>query len=115
MQQFTAERTDGTVDEIWITEHPPVYTLGLNGKIEHLLKSTEIPVVSSDRGGQITYLGPGQLVIYPLIDLKRLKFGPRQMITLLENAVIDTLSQYGLKAQTQAAAPGVYVEGKKIA
>ncbi len=115
MQQFTAERTTDTADEIWITEHPPVYTLGLNGKIEHLLKPTDIPVVSSDRGGQITYHGPGQLVIYPLIDLKRIKLGPRQMVTLLENAVIDTLSLYGLKAQAQATAPGVYVDGKKIA
>ena len=115
MQQFTAERTTDTADEIWITEHPPVYTLGLNGKIEHLLKSTQIPVVSSDRGGQITYHGPGQLIIYPLIDLKRIKLGPRQMVTLLENAVIDTLSLYGLKAQAQASAPGVYVDRKKIA
>ena len=115
MQQFTAERTTDTADEIWITEHPPVYTLGLNGKIEHLLKSTQIPVVSSDRGGQITYHGPGQLIIYPLIDIKRIKLGPRQMVTLLENAVIDTLSLYGLKAQAQASAPGVYVDRKKIA
>ena len=115
MQQFTAERTADTADEIWITEHPAVYTLGLNGKIEHLLQPSAIPVVSSDRGGQITYHGPGQLVIYPLIDLKRLKLGPRQMVTLLENAVIDTLSLYGIKAQAQATAPGVYVDNKKIA
>jgi lipoyl(octanoyl) transferase len=115
MQQFTSERSDATADEIWITEHPPVYTLGLNGKLEHLLNPTQIPVVSSDRGGQITYHGPGQLVVYPLIDLKRIKFGPRQMVSLLEIAVIETLSLYGLKAQTQTGAPGVYIEGKKIA
>jgi lipoyl(octanoyl) transferase len=115
MQQFTAERTPETADEIWITEHHPVYTLGLNGKPEHLLRPTGIPVVASDRGGQITYHGPGQLVIYLLADLRRLNSGPRQMVTLLENAVIATLRQYGIQAQARAEAPGVYVAGKKIA
>lgn len=115
MQQFTADRTADTADEIWITEHPPVYTLGLNGKPEHLLCNTDIPVVASDRGGQITYHGPGQLVIYLLVDLKRLQAGPRQMVSILENAVIDTLRQYGISAQARADAPGVYVEGRKIA
>jgi len=115
MQQFTATRATDTADEIWITEHPPVYTLGLNGKPEHLLGLTDIPVVSSDRGGQITYHGPGQLVVYLLADLKRLNLGPRQLVTILENAVIGTLRLYGIKAQAKANAPGVYVDGKKIA
>lgn len=115
MQEFTAERNPETADEIWITEHPPVYTLGLNGKPEHLLRQTDIPVIECDRGGQITYHGPGQLVIYLLADLRRLNSGPRQMVTLLENAVIDTLRLYGIKAQARAEAPGVYVDGKKIA
>lgn len=115
MQQFTANRTPETADEIWITEHPPVYTLGLNGKPEHLLRQTDIPVIESDRGGQITYHGPGQLIVYLLADLRRLHAGPRQMVNLLENAVIDTLRLYGIKAQARAEAPGVYVNGKKIA
>jgi len=115
MQQFTADRTPETADEIWITEHPPVYTLGLNGKPEHLLRPTGIPVVASDRGGQITYHGPGQLVIYLLADLRRLNSGPRQMVTVLESAVIETLRLYGIQAQARAEAPGVYVDGKKIA
>ncbi|MDD1622828.1 MAG: lipoyl(octanoyl) transferase LipB [Methylococcaceae bacterium] len=115
MQQFTAERTAETADEIWITEHPSVYTLGLNGKPEHLLRQTDIPVVESDRGGQITYHGPGQLVIYLLADLRRLNSGPRRMVSILENAVIDTLSLYGITAKARAEAPGVYVDGKKIA
>jgi lipoyl(octanoyl) transferase len=115
MQQFTASRNAETPDQIWITEHSPVYTLGLNGKREHLLAASEIPVVDSDRGGQITYHGPGQVVIYLLADLKRLGFGPRQMVSILENAVIQTLRQYGIKAQADAKAPGVYVDGQKIA
>lgn len=115
MQQFTAQRDADSADEIWIVEHPPVFTLGLNGKREHLLQSTGIPIVESDRGGQITYHGPGQLVIYLLADLRRLNKGPRQMVTILENAVIDTLSQYGIGAAAQAKAPGVYVDDCKIA
>ena len=115
MQQFTAERTESTADEIWITEHPAVYTLGLNGKREHLLKATDIPVVASDRGGQISYHGPGQLVVYVLADLRRCHLGPRQIVTVLENAVLQTLRQYGISAETKATAPGVYVAGKKIA
>ncbi|MGZ4960369.1 MAG: lipoyl(octanoyl) transferase LipB [Methylomonas sp.] len=115
MQQFNADRTGDSADEIWITEHHPVYTLGLNGKPEHLLTKTDIPVVASDRGGQITYHGPGQLVIYLLADLRRLNLGPRQMVTILENAVIETLGQYGVKAAARAEAPGVYVDGRKIA
>lgn len=114
MQQFTAERTPETIDEIWITEHSPVYTLGLNGKHEHVLHAGGIPVLETDRGGQVTYHGPGQLVVYFLVDLRRLAMGPRQAVTLLENAMVNTLSQYGVSAQARADAPGVYVEGKKI-
>ncbi len=115
MQRFTVERNPETADEIWITEHSPVYTLGLNGKAEHLLQPTDIPVIDTDRGGQITYHGPGQLVIYLLADLKRLNFGPRQMVTLLENGVIATLKQYGIKSEARKDAPGVYIAGRKIA
>lgn len=114
MQRFTAEREENTADEIWITEHPPVYTLGLNGKREHLLQASSIPLVETDRGGQITYHGPGQLVIYPLLHLRRLGMGPRQAVTLLENAMIAVLGQYGIKAVAKPEAPGVYVDGKKI-
>jgi lipoyl(octanoyl) transferase len=115
MQQFTAERDSDTADQIWIVEHPPVYTLGLNGKREHLLNANEIEIVESDRGGQVTYHGPGQLVIYLLADLRRLSKGPRQMVTILENTVINTLRQYGITAQARAEAPGVYVDQRKIA
>ena len=114
MQQFTVERTPETADEIWIVEHPPVYTLGLNGKPEHLLNPGQIPVVKTDRGGQVTYHGLGQLVVYLLADLRRLNKGARQLVTVLENAMINTLSQYGISAQAKAEAPGVYVENKKI-
>ncbi|MGR9116765.1 MAG: lipoyl(octanoyl) transferase LipB [Gammaproteobacteria bacterium] len=114
MLSFTDTRTPDTADEIWIVEHPSVYTLGLNGKSEHLLDTCSIPVVQTDRGGQATYHGPGQLVLYTLLDLKRLNLGIRQMVTLLEQAMIDTLSQYGIKAAAQPAAPGVYVDAKKI-
>lgn len=114
MQQFTVQRDEWTADELWITEHPPVYTLGLNGKPEHLLQPTAIPVVESDRGGQITYHGPGQLVIYWLADLRRLALGPRQAVTVLEQAMIETLRQYGIRAVSRADAPGVYVDGRKI-
>ncbi|WP_445371101.1 lipoyl(octanoyl) transferase LipB [Methylomonas sp. HW2-6] len=115
MQQYTADRLADSPDQIWIVEHPPVYTLGLNGKREHLLANTDIPVVESDRGGQVTYHGPGQLVVYLLADLRRLNQGPRQMVSLLENAAIATLSQYGISAAARPDAPGVYVAGRKIA
>jgi lipoyl(octanoyl) transferase len=114
MQQFTLERTEETVDEIWIVEHFPVYTLGLNGKPEHLLDAGAIPVIRSDRGGQVTYHGPGQLVIYTLLDIKRLKIGVRQLVTILEQAMISALAGYGIAALARAEAPGVYVDGKKI-
>lgn len=114
MQQFTAGRDERTADQIWITEHLPVYTLGLNGKREHILQAGDIPIVATDRGGQVTYHGPGQLVVYLLADLRRASLGPRQLVTLLENAMIATLQQYGVSAQARADAPGVYVDGKKI-
>ena len=114
MQRFTLTRTPETTDELWIVEHPPVYTLGLNGNPEHLLDTGSIPVVQTDRGGQATYHGPGQLILYILLDLKRLNLGIRPMVTLLEQAMIGALAQYGIKAVAQASAPGVYVDSKKI-
>ncbi len=114
MQQFTAERAPEHADEIWITEHPPVFTLGLNGQPAHLLQAADIPLVKTDRGGQITYHGPGQLVVYVLLDLRRLSLGPRQAVSLLENAMIQALSLYGIAAEAQPDAPGVYVDGNKI-
>ncbi len=114
MQHFTQERNDKTEDESWVLEHFPVYTLGLNGKTEHLLNPGDIPIVQCDRGGQVTYHGPGQLVVYPLIDLKRLKLGIRQLVTLLEQSMIATLSQFGIIAFAKLEAPGVYVNDKKI-
>lgn len=115
MQQYTLARQAASSDQIWITEHPPVFTLGLNGKREHLLAETSIPVVDCDRGGQITYHGPGQLIIYLLLDLRRLGLGPRQIVSIMENAIISTLKQYGIQATANPKAPGVYVAGQKIA
>jgi lipoyl(octanoyl) transferase len=114
MQQFTQNRSPETMDEIWVVEHFPVYTLGLNGKREHLLNTGNIPVINSDRGGQVTYHGPGQLVIYTLLDIKRLKINSRELVTLLEQAMIRTLAQQGIIAFSRADAPGVYVNDKKI-
>ncbi len=114
MQEFTVQRSADTPDELWIVEHPPVYTLGLSGKREHLLNLTDIPVVHSDRGGQVTYHGPGQLVIYTLLDIKRLQINIRELVSLLENAMIATLADVGITANAKADAPGVYVQGKKI-
>lgn len=114
MRQFTENRTPETADEIWIVEHDPVYTLGLNGKREHLLDTGSIPVIQSDRGGQVTYHGPGQLVMYPLLDMKHHQLSVRQLVTLLENAMIETLALYRINANSRADAPGVYVGDKKI-
>ena len=114
MQRFTQNRDAETADEIWITEHPPVYTLGLNGKREHLLNVGDIPVINSDRGGQVTYHGPGQLIIYTLLDIKRLNLSIRSLVTTLEQAMIFALAQYDIIAVARADAPGVYVNGKKI-
>jgi lipoyl(octanoyl) transferase len=110
MQAFTDARTADTDDEIWITEHPPVYTLGLAGRREHLLRANAIPVLKVDRGGQVTYHGPGQLVVYLLIDLKRLRLGVRSLVEAIESAVIKSLCLYGLEAYGRRDAPGVYVK-----
>lgn len=115
MQQFTAQRVTGSQDELWLLEHPPVFTLGRNGKTEHLLDTDAIPVVKTDRGGQVTYHGPGQLIGYTLLDLRRLGIGVRQMVTLLENAIIAMLTDFNIKAAARADAPGVYVDHAKIA
>jgi lipoyl(octanoyl) transferase len=115
MQRFTDERNDSTPDEIWFVEHPPVFTLGLNASREHLLSPGDIPVVQIDRGGQVTYHGPGQLVIYPLLDLRRLKLGVHAMVVALENAIIAYVAGFGVNAGGSRAAPGVYIDGAKLA
>lgn len=114
MQQFTLQRNTDTPDELWRVEHPAVYTLGLSGKREHLLNIGDIPVIHTDRGGQVTYHAQGQVVIYTLLDIKRLNINIRQLVSLLEQAMIDTLAHYGIEACAKADAPGVYVQGKKI-
>ena len=115
MQRFTEARTEATSDELWLVEHPPVFTVGLNGKPEHLLAPADIPVVKVDRGGQVTYHGPGQIVLYFLLDLRRRGIGVRALVTLMEQAVIKLLADYHIAAQSRRDAPGVYVEGAKIA
>lgn len=115
MQQFTVNREANTPDEIWLLEHEPVYTQGLAGKAEHLLQQTHIPVIQTDRGGQITYHGPGQLMIYTLLDLNRLGLNTRDFVIALENLVIDTLATFSISATGAREAPGVYVNGAKIA
>lgn len=115
MQAFTDSRDVDTADEIWFLQHPPVYTLGKNGKAGNILNAGNIPVINSDRGGQVTYHGPGQIVVYMLLDLTRLKLGVRQLVTVIENAVIGVLGDYAVKASAKPDAPGVYVNGDKIA
>ena len=115
MQDFTDTRQSDTEDELWFLQHPPVYTLGKNGKAEHILNSADIPVVNSDRGGQVTYHGPGQIVVYTLLDLKRLKMGVRELVTLIEQTVVGVLASYGVDAAARQDAPGVYVKDAKIA
>jgi lipoyl(octanoyl) transferase len=115
MQKFTDERQEATRDEIWFVEHPPVFTLGLNANREHLLAPGDIPVVQIDRGGQVTYHGPGQLMIYPLLNLRRLKLGVRDLVVALENAVIAYAASLSIRASGSRQAPGVYVEGAKLA
>ncbi|OOF37722.1 lipoyl(octanoyl) transferase LipB [Rodentibacter heidelbergensis] len=115
MQNFTDNRQTDTLDEIWLVEHPPVFTQGQAGKPEHLLQTSEIPVVQSDRGGQITYHGPGQQVMYVLIDIRRQQnLNVRQLVTALEQSVVKTLADYGIEGYPKADAPGVYIDGKKI-
>ncbi|MDP9014711.1 MAG: lipoyl(octanoyl) transferase LipB [Pseudomonadota bacterium] len=115
MQRFTDGRDASTADEIWMVEHPPTFTLGLNASREHLLAPGDIPVIAIDRGGQVTYHGPGQLVVYPLIDIKRLALGVRQLVVALENAIIGYAGELGVTAAGSRAAPGVYVDGAKLA
>lgn len=115
MKTFTDSRSRETCDEIWLLEHPPVYTQGLNGKPEHILDPGAIPVIRSDRGGQATYHGPGQLVMYTLLSIRHRKIGIRQLVSMLEQSAIDTLKQYGIDARSRADRPGVYVDGSKIA
>lgn len=115
MQAFTAARDETTPDELWWVEHPPVFTQGLNGRPEHLIDPGDIPVVHVDRGGQVTYHGPGQVVIYVLMDLRRRGLGVRELVERLEQAVIDLLHERGISARRRDGAPGVYVDGAKIA
>ena len=115
MQRFTDERGPETPDEIWLLEHPPVFTLGMNASREHLLAPGDVPVVQIDRGGQVTYHGPGQLVVYPLIDLRRAGLGVRDIVTALERSVIACVAALGIAAECRKSAPGVYVEGRKLA
>ena len=115
MQAFTDNRESSTPDEIWFVEHPPVFTLGLNASREHLLAPGDIPVVQIDRGGQVTYHGPGQLVVYPLVDLRRRRLSVRELVVALEDAVIAYAAELGVTAQGSRAAPGVYVDGAKLA
>ncbi|WP_318376908.1 lipoyl(octanoyl) transferase LipB [Enterobacter sp.] len=114
MHEFTDTRDDATPDEIWLVEHHPVFTQGQAGKAEHVLMPGDIPVIQSDRGGQVTYHGPGQQVMYVLLNLKRRKLGVRELVTLLEQTVVNTLAESDIEAYPRADAPGVYVGGKKI-
>lgn len=115
MQRFTDTRGPATADEIWFTEHNPVFTLGVNAAREHVLAPDDIPVIQIDRGGQVTYHGPGQLMIYPLIDIRRAGLGVRDLVTALEQSVVDLAADYGIEAASRRDAPGVYVAGAKLA
>ncbi|WP_144409396.1 lipoyl(octanoyl) transferase LipB [Pseudoxanthomonas suwonensis] len=115
MQRFTDARGDDTIDELWLVEHEPVFTLGQAGRPEHVLAPGEIPVLHVDRGGQVTYHGPGQIVLYPLLDLRRLKVGVREYVCRIEQAIIDTLDEWNIGAERREGAPGVYVAGAKVA
>ena len=115
MQRFTDERGPETPDELWLVQHPPVFTLGQAGKREHVLAPGDIPVIPVDRGGQVTYHGPGQIVAYPLLHIRRLGVSVRQLVTLIEQSIIDVCADFGLEALRREGAPGVYVDGAKIA
>lgn len=115
MQAFTAQRGADTPDELWLLQHPPVFTLGLAGKREHILSTSDIPIIPIDRGGQVTYHGPGQVVAYVLLDLKRRGYGVRELVQRMEQALIDLLATYGITAVRRVKAPGVYVGERKIA
>jgi lipoyl(octanoyl) transferase len=115
MQRFTDQRDETTADELWLLQHAPVFTLGKNGKPEHIRDPGSIPVIQSDRGGQVTYHGPGQIVVYTLLDLKRMNIGVRELVTRIENGVIGLLQDFAVEASARRDAPGVYVDGRKIA
>ncbi|RLV59149.1 lipoyl(octanoyl) transferase LipB [Parashewanella curva] len=115
MQEYTDNRDAQSRDELWVVEHSPVFTQGQAGKSEHILFAGDIPVIQVDRGGQVTYHGPGQLVVYPLLDIKRLKIGVRQLVTTIEQSIVDMLKDFGVEAYPKADAPGVYVNEAKIA
>lgn len=115
MRQFTEHRTEQTIDELWLVEHNPVFTLGQAGKETHILAPGEIPIIRTDRGGQVTYHGPGQLVIYFLLDMRRLQLGVRDLVWVLEQTIVDLLATYAVNAHIQCGAPGVYIEKAKIA
>jgi lipoyl(octanoyl) transferase len=115
MQRFTDERDAATPDELWLLEHPPVFTLGMAADRSHVLAAGDIPVVQTDRGGQVTYHGPGQLVVYPLVDIRRLGMGVRNLVMELERSVIDLVAPFGVHAVGRRDAPGVYVDGRKLA
>jgi len=115
MQQFTATRDNTTIDEIWLLQHPPTYTQGANGQPQHLLNPNEIPIIEIDRGGQVTYHGPGQWVIYLLLDIRRMHMGVRELVSRMERSVIKLLDQFNIEATARSDAPGVYVDDAKIA
>ena len=115
MQEFTDTRDENTPDEIWFVEHPPVFTMGLNASEEHLLAPGDIPVVQIDRGGQVTFHGPGQLMVYPLLDIRRADISVRNLVTALEQSIVDLVAEYEIAAVARADAPGVYVAGDKLA
>ena len=115
MQKFTDQRDENTIDELWLVEHPPVFTQGLAGKAEHVLAAGDIPVIQVDRGGQVTYHGPGQIVAYPMINLRRHGIGVKSLVNGIEQAIINTVALYDILAERKADAPGVYVKGAKIA
>ena len=115
MQAYTDSRDDGSADELWLVQHPPVFTQGQAGKAEHVLAAGGIPVIQVDRGGQVTYHGPGQIVAYPLVDIRRKGLGVREFVSAIEQAIIDVLGSYGVSGERIAGAPGIYVGGDKIA
>ncbi len=115
MQLFTDQRSETTADELWLLQHSPVFTLGKNGRPDHILDAQDIPVIKSDRGGQVTYHGPGQVIVYTLLDLNRRHIGVRELVTRIENSVIDLLEDYDIRANARKDAPGVYVNDRKIA
>jgi lipoyl(octanoyl) transferase len=115
MKSFTDSRDECAADEFWFVQHPPVYTLGQAGRVEHLLAPGDIPIVHSDRGGQVTYHGPGQLVCYLLLDIRRLQLGVRDLVTVIEQSIVQLINSYGVAAEAKPEAPGVYVDGRKLA